>query len=289
MMETQQMVIPWSFIIASTFCFGISSVHPFSISDTYGCRAKTCFSRNDAALFIDNLLLPVTEKGHRIGLGSKADQLRDVKVLDSKDPVLFESYGEFPIDSLDILLDRSESLLLPGKKRTTVVDVGSGCGRLALYMALSRHSWDVHGIEISPIYHNEAIQAATRAVQQGSLEHIYPTTDRSIEESVLDNSTLSLHCGPAQTLTDLLNCADLIFCYSTAFESAGFSEQVMTMLLGHDWTKVFSNTKSESLCITTDKALDPCCGWVIVDRVDVPNPEVFGSTGYIQRLTSSTS
>jgi hypothetical protein len=74
----------------------------------------------------------------------------------------------------------------------------------------------------------------------------------------------------------------LILCYSTAFESAGFSEESEAMLLGHDWPTLFAD--SDGLCITTEEALDPTAGWRILDRMDVPNPEVFESTGYIQRL-----
>eukprot|EP00549_Striatella_unipunctata_P017543 CAMPEP_0118708104 /NCGR_PEP_ID=MMETSP0800-20121206/21662_1 /TAXON_ID=210618 ORGANISM="Striatella unipunctata, Strain CCMP2910" /NCGR_SAMPLE_ID=MMETSP0800 /ASSEMBLY_ACC=CAM_ASM_000638 /LENGTH=53 /DNA_ID=CAMNT_0006611181 /DNA_START=14 /DNA_END=175 /DNA_ORIENTATION=+ len=34
----------------------------------------------------------------------------------------------------------------------------------------------------------------------------------------------------------------------------------------------------------TDRILDPSYGWELKDRLDVPNPEVMGSTGYIQVL-----
>jgi hypothetical protein len=36
--------------------------------------------------------------------------------------------------------------------------------------------------------------------------------------------------------------------------------------------------------ITTDRVLDPRHGWLFLDRLDVDNREVMGSTGYIQVL-----
>lgn len=238
---------------------------------------------------MDGLVLPATDRGRRIGLGTEAQRLREGVAIASKDPVLFETYGEFPLPSLDLLLDRAEALLEApaSSERRTIVDVGSGCGRLALYMALSRRSWDVYGIEISPVFHNEAIKAVDRAIGQGCLLRM--TTDEPGDEkpegsSCSSSSRLTLRCGPAQDHPELLQRADLIFCYSTAFESAGFSEESAAMLLGHDWTALLAgNTRPECLCITTDKALDPAAGWTILDRMDVPNPEVFESTGYIQR------
>jgi len=252
---------------------------------------------------MDDLVLPATERGRRITLGT----LQLEGVLDSQDPVLFETYGEFPLSSLDVLLDRAQELLdeqdddekdprsspetdKTRRRRRTIVDVGSGCGRLALYMALSRPSWDVYGVEISPVFHQEAVRAVNRAVNHGCLQmmSVDPEPDsnnKTSEEPAASTSRLTLHCGPAQAFPDLLQQADLIFCYSTAFASAGFSQASAVMLLGQEWTTLFANNaRAASLCITTDKALDPAAGWMILDRIDVPNPEVFESTGYIQRL-----
>lgn len=247
---------------------------------------------------LDAHILPATQKGARLQLGGCQAGV----AVAGNNPALFETYGEFPLSSLDILLDRAEELLATAttttpsdnKSRKTVVDLGSGCGRLALYMALSRTSWDVHGIEIAPVFHQEALNAVERAVAQGCLRHISdPSGDDT--SSVMDSdddsshhsttSRLSLHLGAAGDFPKLLQSADLIFCYSTAFESSGFSEQATAMILGREWNELLtSNCQSSSLCITTEKALDPVFGWRILDRIDVPNPEVFESTGYIQRL-----
>lgn len=256
------------------------------------CQTTTILSRSEAKNVLNNYVLPESQYGSRIALGTKAQNLNDERgVLTSNDPVLFETYGEFPLESLDVLLDRAETFL-PTNDERTVVDLGSGCGRLALYMALSRRPlWNVHGIEISPTFHREATEAVDRGAEGGWLEVLR----RSKESSGLlslpetptdgDSNLLSLHLGPAAEYARLLQKSDIIFCYSTAFESSGFSEQVSALLLGHGWNELLTkNCHENAICITTDKALNPAYGWSIVDRIDVSNPEVFESTGYIQRL-----
>jgi len=311
--------------------FGIIS-HILLASGTSSSAPSSIFSRGTttscadadariqaAARMMDGHILPATEKGRRIQLGNH--QLRgDGEAVHGQDPILFETYGEFPLPSLDVLLDRAEELLqlreqeqelrngalssLPdalqkdhGSRRRTIVDVGSGCGRLALYMALSRPNWDVYGVEISPVFHQEAVEAVHRAVKQGCLQIISEEedddnsndTDGSVStNTATTHSRLVLHCGPAQEYTSILQKADIIFCYSTAFESAGFSEESAALLLGNDWNVLFADTSTDCLCITTDKALSPNHGWRILDRIDVPNPEVLESTGYIQQRLSCT-
>lgn len=276
-------------ITHASLAMALSSHIDPSLSMSVSRAAATSFlSRAEASNVVNGILLPACDKGRRIAMGTEAQQLEEGVALDSKNPALFETYGEFPLDSLDVLLDQAEELLslddLGFAGTRTIVDVGSGCGRLAIYMALSRPSWDVYGIEISPVFHNEAIHAVNRAIEEGFLQSV------SLSASTLEApcSRLSLRCGPAQNFPDIFERADLIFCYSTAFESAGFSEDAATLLLGSSWSKLFANTDSKSLCITTDKALDPGFGWRIINRVDVENPEVCGSTGYIQRLTRKT-
>lgn len=244
-------------------------------------RSASCLPRAAAAELLDASLLPAVEKGVRLQL---CDGPVPGQVVAGSDPVLFETYGEFPLSSLDTLLDRAEELL-PTSDRDgplSVVDLGSGCGRLALYLALSRPSWDVHGIEISPALHRAAVEAAERGAAQGCLIGY----DGSSTLGVPRSSRLTLHHGPAADFSELLQSADIIFCYSTAFESCGFSEQATAMVLGRDWNELLtSNVRLNRLCITTDKALDPSYGWRILDRIDVPNPEVFESTGFIQLHT----
>jgi hypothetical protein len=38
-------------------------------------------------------------------------------------------------------------------------------------------------------------------------------------------------------------------------------------------------------CVTIDKALDPSRGWTMVDRINVPNPEIgVESTAFLQKI-----
>ena len=313
---------------------------PSSLPSSIACRRvgtkNVELSRAQAAALLDEHVLPARERGRRIALGSQHplwNKKSSSHALDAGDPILFETYGEFPLSSLDILLDRAEEILNAAppqhaaklrnnnndddtpigapqqqqqqqqRRRTRVVDVGSGCGRLALYLALSRPDWDVVGVELSPALHREAVAAVHRAAELGYVQRIVTADGDGLDASWDDareikipttktassSSRLDLHCGSAQSYSLLLQEADLIFCYSTAFESAGFSEESCAMLLSDDWSRLFAvgnNTNHNTLCITTDKALNPYHGWRILDCLDVPNPEVFESTGYIQQRST---
>jgi hypothetical protein len=183
------------------------------------------YSRFDAANIINNDLLPSNEYSNRIAMGTliptvivrstaaiptktitePISMLQQEYLFNAKDPKLHETYGEFPLNSFDKLLDRAIELLFiqnqhiqhndtntitnttrrelqqqeQKRQRVTIVDVGSGCGRLALYLALCSNSsstshslsidWDVHGIELSSKFHSVAVDAANRAVQRGWL------------------------------------------------------------------------------------------------------------------------
>lgn len=247
------------------------------------CQATSCLSRTEAAYVLDHHILPTTQKGARMLLGG----VQGGVAVTGDDPILFETYGEFPLRSLDTLLDRAEELLAAsGEPKRTVVDLGSGCGRLALYMALSRNAWDVYGVEISPSFHKEAVNAVDRALDRGCMVQSDGSHESTFSfETTSSTSRLSLHLGPAGDFTELLQLADIIFSYSTAFKSSGFSERSSTMVLDVEWNVLLTKfCQSTCLIITTDKALDPDFGWEILDRIDVPNPEVLESIGYIQRL-----
>ena len=179
------------------------------------------------------------------------------------------------------------------KRRRTIIDVGSGCGRLALYMALSLVldddcSWDIHGIEISPIYHKEAIQAVQRAIDYGYIIESSNDMNNNINneqqnDSLLHNkNTIQFHNGPADLYKELIQNADIIFCYSTTFANGGFAINEQAMVFDTYWSEIFS-TPTDGVVITTEKIINPYYGFSILDRIDVPNPEVFESTGYIQR------
>ena len=57
------------------------------------------------------------------------------------------------------------------------------------------------------------------------------------------------------------------------------------MNLDRQWSELLANScRKGCVVITTDRALDPQHGWELLDRLDVDNREVMGSTGYIQVL-----
>jgi hypothetical protein len=246
-------------------------------------------SRQEGQALMDNTLLPSTEYGNRIKTGGDAQGLLSTCVAVSpNDPRMVLTYGEFPLVSLDELLDRSLPLIVNGSRsgNTTCIhmlDVGSGCGRLALYVALTRggtpeqQPWQVHGIEISPMLHQIALRALSKGYQEGSF------TDYQ-EKSVL-LSSIHLHLGAVEEWTQVLQCTNLVFLYSTAFPTTRFSEEWGAMILGQEWSGLLSKTcPTGCVVVTTDRALDPDDGWDLVDRLDVENREVMGSTGYIHVL-----
>jgi hypothetical protein len=87
--------------------------------------------------------------------------------------------------------------------------------------------------------------------------------------------------------TSTLHQADILFGYSTTWESSGFSTATSTMLLSQEWQDLFTSCcRPGAIVITTDRALDASSStgsWRMLDQVSVGNPEVGGSMGYIQR------
>lgn len=240
-------------------CYGISSEVTGLLY-----HSTTDLSRTQATQLLDDVLLPKAEWGERLALDRPTATDDD------------SGYGEFPLQSLDVLLD--EAIVDEGEDEAVynVVDLGSGCGRLALYMALSRPNWHVHGIERELSLHRRAEEAAELAVTKGYLTINQPGSKQGKKTF----GQLSLHLGEAAELRTLLEKADLIFCYSTAFRSERFSPEVGAMILASEWQLLLSSCKQNCVCITTEKALDPC-DWDIESRHTVPNPEVLESTGFI--------
>jgi SAM-dependent methyltransferase len=221
------------------------------------------------------------------------------------------TYGEFPLSSLDALLD----LALPhmchlgnddddndDNDATCVrmLDVGSGCGRLALYAALTRGTreqpWHVHGIEISPMLHDLATVALSRGFQKGTFANVCqqknndgPTTATATATATTTTAaaanSIHLHLGAAEEWTQVLQQCNLVFAYSTVFRTSGFSQEWGAMIMDKEWSGLLSqNCPKGCVVVTTDRALDPKDGWHLVDRLNVENREVMGSTGYIHVL-----
>jgi hypothetical protein len=355
-------------LVASALSKLLSSSSLYTVTKKGACR-----SRSEAAHLMDNILLRSDDKGQRLQLTStlstttthNGDESASASAavaagmaVAGNDSRLFDTYGEFPLTSLNLLLDRalelwttimttvstvsedaaSQSPAAATQQRCTFIDLGSGCGRLALYLALSRSSslgdngggggggypntvWNVHGIEQSTALHQEALRAADLAADLGHLEkHVSagsrcdatatifdmdtnaetnPTVSYILNKNKLwdthDETCLELHLGSAADYIFLLQQADIIFCYSTAFASSGFSPDASALILSREWNNWLvaaasqrSSSSRPCLVITTDKALDPRFGWKILDRITVPNPEVWESTGYIHQLEFRT-
>lgn len=90
-----------------------------------------------------------------------------------------------------------------------------------------------------------------------------------------------------ESLISLHSCIHVttVFAYSTAWETNGFSEQLGAMIIGQEWSGLLAlSCPNGCVVVTTDRALDPHYGWHLVERLDVDNREVMGSTGYVQVL-----
>ncbi|CAJ1958814.1 unnamed protein product [Cylindrotheca closterium] len=269
---------------------------------------KSLLGREEAQSVINNVLMPQDLYGDRIGLGRDAQGIEAGTALDPNDPRLAMTYAEFPLTSLDQLIDLGLEHM-PSKSQaasrptTCMIDLGSGCGRIGLYLAMTRRggnpddssssssskAWNLHGIEISDILHHEALGYCQKAVEH---DLIYPsfssastTTTNTMSSEEETNNTLSLHLGPADNFGNLLSEADCIFAYSTVFSAKVFSPELRALMLGPEWSQMLGKfCKDGCVAITTDRALDPTYGWQLVDRLDVENREVFGTTGYVHIL-----
>ncbi len=191
---------------------------------------KYPLDREVAAEIIENDLFPSQELTKRSRVGREAQGIDSGTKVDASDPRLALTYGEFPMESFDTLVDRaieimncgseSNDPILKDDKKIKLIDLGSGCGRLLLYAALSRCSSsnhdtrvDVHGIEISELLHEFAVDMVQRATEMGFLT----SKDDHSSDKVDDDdhiSILRLHLGAAEECTHILEDADIIFAYS---------------------------------------------------------------------------
>jgi translation elongation factor EF-1beta len=244
-------------------------------------------------------------------------------IMTANDPRLKMTYAEFPLSSYDTLLDKAITYLSTKTKttKTNLVDIGSGLGRIVLYTALTRgkngkeaaeeeveENWNISGIEIISGLHDKALQLVQTGIETGifcsstTAATTTTTADNLNTGTVPDNNddcnSFSFHLGSfienndskeTTTIQKVLNEADLIFMYSTAFTATQFNPDpdVCALLLdGKEWSQPLSELcQNGCIVITTDKALDPYYGWKIIDRIEnVPNPEVLDSTGFIHIL-----
>lgn len=242
-------------------------------------------SQQEAEDIIETCLFPSAELASRMNAGRDAQGLREgtSTAVVADDPRMQYTYGEFPLRSFDTLIDMSLDELQSRRGTTPdslrLVDLGSGCGRLVMYAALSR-GWNVHGIEIGRELHTVAMNILNKGTADG-----YFTPAQSPNEGAI----ISLHLGAADTLTGVLGSADIIFAYSTVFPAAKeFNVEISALVLSPAWSEMLAKAcRDECVVVTTDRALDPQFGWELVTRRDIDNPEVFGSTGYVHILNKS--
>jgi len=259
-------------------------------------RLTLTLTRTEAADVMNTLLMPTSEYDDRERVGGLAQFGTDVdveQVISANDPRTSLTYAEFPLHSFDQLVDcalshaSSSSSLLSSSSSSSppcLLDLGSGCARLVLYAALSRPGCIVHGIEISELLHGKAMEALQRG-----MDHGYFLTDDSDSTTTSTTSNIQLHCGPASDDSALLahvwEEAHVVFCYSTVWPAPDFSISLQAMVLGPEWSHLLATVcRPGCIVITTDRVLNPLDGWVLLDRMDVDNPQLWGSTGYIQRL-----
>ena len=247
------------------------------------------------------------------------------------DPRNQYTYGEFPYHSFDELVDRALELMeeqrelkngSTDEKETTkkcMVDLGSGCGRLVLYAALTRnnegseqgtsnHMWDFHGVEIGSQLHSLAVKSLKRGVDNGWFSQSTNPGEVENDDAIDPRSNIVFHNGNALLVDDpyfsfakddntlttrnsiqsVLSRATLLFAYSTVWEtdpSQAFDTELQAMILSPKWSQALA-----SLCppgcvaVTTDRALNPQDGWRFLERMEVENPSVWGSMGYISIL-----
>jgi len=271
--------------------------------------ASKGLSRSEGLSFIDDTLMPKREYLERIGLGRDAQGIGGAGSLEGplspSDPRLCKTYAEFPLSSMDQLTDLALQYLnmnLSPKDinddndqqmdndKFTFIDIGSGCGRLVFYSALTRpSSWDIHGIEIAPLLHEQATLFLQKGVEDGVF--FFDDKDENKDSNNIDKSrrattkSLNLHVGAAEDHSNVLNRANLIFIYSTTFPAPDFSPELGAMVLDSTWSGLLHRyCENGCVVITTDRILDPVYGWELLDRLEVENPDVFGSIGYIQIL-----
>ena len=266
----------------SNLCSSVENKEALDDDSTFACSIPQKLSREDGQRVMDEIILPSLEYDDRMRYGRDAQDVASSTIVAASDPRMAYTYGEFPMSSLDELVDLALThSSCSGKKEVTMIDLGSGCGRLVLYSAMTRGneddtSWTIHGIEISDVLHDEGLRASLAGLDNGWFQLDKPA-------DTADGNQFVLRRGPAEDFASLFRQADIVFAYSTVFDTAGFSEELGAIIMSRKWNELLSKSCSPgTIVITTDRCLDPNYGWKLVDRLDVDNREVMGSTGYIQ-------
>jgi len=257
----------------------VSAVSGLACHHSSSASISKLLPRDEARNVIHSKLFPAQQFDARMNAGRDAQGLTGGGVVQADDPRLAFTYAEFPLESFDALIDAG--LEVGGRepqKMIRLVDLGSGCARLVLYATLSR-GWDALGIEIGPELHEKAMSVLDRGIHCGYFQAEGEQSDR-----MTAGATLLL--GDAKMYPDVLGGADIVFAYSTVFPAAEkFNVELGALVLQPEWSQMLAaECRGGCIAITTDRALDPKFGWELIQRIDVENPEVLGSTGYIHIL-----
>ncbi len=262
--------------------------------------------RPTAQQIVNNILCPPNEERSRNNAGMEAfGQDRHSKVITNDDPRSEYTYGEFPFDSFDILVDLAavyvDEKTTTRSKKKKMIDVGSGCGRLALYAGLTRSDWDVAGIEIGQQLHSLAVGSLQRGINEDLFQPADDTAsaDESGVISFYNGNTLHTTTEEVNpyfqnpqsdndTVQSVLSQANLLFAYSTVWETdsaQSFNPELGAMVLSSKWSETLASTcQNGVVAVTTDRVLNPDHGWKLLERMEVDNPSVWGSVGYISVL-----
>jgi hypothetical protein len=137
------------------------------------------------------------------------------------------------------------------RRRLKVIDIGSGCGRLVLYMAMKRsiQYHEIIGIEQMECYYNESIVATKRLLQhfdKNGHKTINRNNDGTPDQLQADSTTsttsIALYCGYASNYLCQIHSADIVICYSIAFLSSYFSEAISALILCNEWNTILTPT-----------------------------------------------
>ena len=295
-----------------------SSYTTYTTPSTIEATTKKSYNRTTAQEIVTQFLCPPNEELYAAGLEAFDEGGLGDGTIKCDDPRTEYTFDQFPLESFDSLIDRALDHVEQSSQHKTIVDLGSGCGRLVFYASLTRERWNVHGVEIGTQLHALAVNSLQRGVEKGWLIQSSSTNNNDLmeEEHLGDySSKIQFHNANAilsqdpyyksttiqssqddeedsytsrSCIQSLLAKTSLIFAYSTVWETdplQPFNEELGAMILSPKWSKTLASTcHNGCVAVTTDRALNPDDGWILVDRMDVENPSVWGSTGYISVL-----
>jgi len=177
------------------------------------------------------------------------------------------TYGEFDLSFYRALME-SAMTTDRSPRPETIVDIGSGCGRLVLASAmLWPEAARVAGVEVVPALHSLAVAAEQSDALPGS---------GPARELYLGDAADVLRVGAP------LQDASLCFCYSTTHPSVGNVLTDLSELCG-------ACLRTGTRVVTTDKLLGEgeSRAFKLVDALEGPNRETGGSVGYVWEVVRS--